>query len=135
MKAPFSCPNSSEAISSRGMAAQFTATNAFDERPDRRWMARAISSLPVPVSPVIRTVESLRATLDTRESTAVSAGDAPTISSNIEALSISSRRATFSSFNLSSALLRSSISVFATYQRLMFPLSSRTGLKRARNQR
>ena len=32
-------------------------------------MARATSSLPVPVSPVIRTVESVGATLDTREST------------------------------------------------------------------
>ena len=31
----------------------------------------------MPVSPVMRTVESLPATLDTRDSTAVSAGEAP----------------------------------------------------------
>ena len=42
---------------------------------DRLWIARAISSLPVPVSPVIRTVESVGATLDTRESTARRAGE------------------------------------------------------------
>ena len=71
MKAPFSCPNNSEAISSRGIAAQFTLMNARVLRSDRRWMARATSSLPVPVSPVMSTVESLRATLETRESTAL----------------------------------------------------------------
>ncbi len=63
MKAPFSWPNNSEAISSRGIAEQFTLTNAREARFDRRWMARATSSLPVPVSPVMRTVESLGATL------------------------------------------------------------------------
>jgi len=56
----------------------------------------ATSSLPVPVSPVIRTVESVGATLDTRESTACSAVEVPTISSNIDSMSISSRRAMFS---------------------------------------
>src|SRR5438067_327553 len=70
-------------------------------------MARAMSSLPVPVSPLIRTVESLLATWDTRDRTDMSAGEAPTISSNIEVLSISSRSATFSCRSLSSALLRS----------------------------
>jgi len=47
-------------------------------------MARAINSLPVPVSPVSKTVESVGATLDTRESTARSTGEAPTTSSNME---------------------------------------------------
>jgi hypothetical protein len=37
----------------------------------------------------------------TRDSTAVNAGEPPTISSNIDALSISSRRATFSWCSLS----------------------------------
>ena len=67
-----------------------------DVATHRRWMARATSSLPVPVSPVMRTVESLGATLEMRESTACKSGEVPTISSNIEAVSISSRRATFS---------------------------------------
>ena len=44
-----------------------------------------MSSFPVPVSPVIKTVESVGATLATRERTAFSAFEAPTISSNIEA--------------------------------------------------
>ena len=37
-------------------------------------MARAISSLPVPVSPVMRTVESIGATLATRDSTGAHGG-------------------------------------------------------------
>src|SRR5690349_22178912 len=57
------------------------------------------------------TVESLPATLQARESTDVNAGEAPTISSNIDALSTSSRRATFSCWSLSSAALRASMSV------------------------
>ncbi len=135
MKAPFSWPNSSDAIKSRGIAEQFTLTNAREERCDRLWTARAISSLPVPVSPVIRTVESVGATLDTPESTARSAGEIPTISSNIDAWSISSRNATFSSWSRCSACLRSSISVPAAYKRAIRPCSSRTGLRRKRNQR
>ena len=79
-----------------GVAAQLTLTKARAERRDRLWMARAMSSLPVPVSPVIRTVESVGATLATRARTACRAGDSPTISSNMEALSISSRSAMFS---------------------------------------
>jgi len=49
---PFSCPNNSEAIRSRGTAARFTLTNAREARSHRRWITRATSSLPVPVSPV-----------------------------------------------------------------------------------
>jgi hypothetical protein len=60
------------------------------------WIARAMSSLPVPVSPVIRTVESVGATFVTLENTLRNPGEAPTISSNIDALSISSRNAMFS---------------------------------------
>jgi hypothetical protein len=62
------------------MAAQLTLTKTFSERRERLWMARAISSLPVPVSPAMRTVESVGATFVTLESTAWSTGDAPTIS-------------------------------------------------------
>ena len=40
----------------------------------------------MPVSPVMSTVESLRATFDTRASTGCSAGEVPTISSNIDAV-------------------------------------------------
>ncbi len=59
-------------------------------------MARATSSFPVPVSPVIRTVESVLATLLTSTSTRRSGAEEPTISSNIEVWLTSSRRAMFS---------------------------------------
>ncbi len=38
------------------MAPQLMATNGPEPRPDRAWMARATSSLPVPLSPVTSTV-------------------------------------------------------------------------------
>ncbi len=43
-------------------AAQFTATKGLEARGLFLWMARATSSLPVPVSPVIRTVAPVGAT-------------------------------------------------------------------------
>jgi len=89
-------PNNSEAINDTGMAAQFTLTNAREDRRDRWWIARAIIFLPVPVSPVSRTVESVGATFVTRDSTALKAADAPTTSSNIDAWAISSFSAIFS---------------------------------------
>ena len=52
-----------------GIAAQFTLMKARADRGDRLWIARATSSFPVPVSPVISTVESVGATLDTCAST------------------------------------------------------------------
>ena len=68
----------------------------LDERlvPARlvEWMARAISSLPVPVSPQIRTVASVAATRRTLSSTAASAGLRPTISSKLWTDLISSWR-------------------------------------------
>ena len=56
VNAPRSCPNSSDSSSSAGSAAQFTATKGRSRRVPCRWIARAISSLPVPDSPVMRTV-------------------------------------------------------------------------------
>ncbi len=67
VKDPFSWPNNSEEISPGASAAQFTLTKARPDLCDRLWMARAISSLPVPVSPEINTVESVGATFPTRE--------------------------------------------------------------------
>src|SRR5262252_7072162 len=49
VKAPFSWPKSSEAISDSGIAAQLTQMNGRFARLDLRHRARAISSLPVPV--------------------------------------------------------------------------------------
>jgi|SRR5215471_1216421 len=48
-------------MSDEGIAAQFTATKARDERGDRLWIARATSSFPVPVSPTnSRVIEIVR---------------------------------------------------------------------------
>ena len=83
--APFSWPNNSDAINEVGIAAQLTLINGWPARCERLWMARAMSSLPVPVSPVISTVESVGATWTRLESTVFRAGEEPTISSNMNA--------------------------------------------------
>ena len=52
-----------DTISSAGIAPQFTATNALPARGESRCTSRAMSSLPVPVSPSTSTPRSLGATL------------------------------------------------------------------------
>ena len=63
VKAPLIWPNSSLSSSSAGIAAQFTATKGLALRRPWSCNARATSSLPVPVSPRIRTVASLSAAM------------------------------------------------------------------------
>src|SRR5262249_24721303 len=75
----FSWPNSSEAISEGWIAPQFTLTSGRDDRSESAWIARATSSLPVPVSPTISTVELVGATSATRFITALNWGLLPTI--------------------------------------------------------
>ncbi len=60
---PFRWPNSSDSSSVTVSAPQSTAKNRSCFRGLRSWMARATSSLPVPVSPMIRTVLDVDATL------------------------------------------------------------------------
>ena len=55
VNAPFSCPKISLSISVSGIAAQFTARNGRPLRGLRSCSVRATISLPVPLSPVIRT--------------------------------------------------------------------------------
>ncbi len=55
--------------------------NGPSARRDSRWMARATSSLPVPLSPAMNTVVSAAATLSTARSTAAIFCDVPMISS------------------------------------------------------
>src|SRR5579863_1754141 len=57
------------------MALQFTRTRGRSLRTLRLWMARAISSFPVPVSPLISTVESVGATCSTLRRTARTVAD------------------------------------------------------------
>jgi hypothetical protein len=66
---PFSYPNSSDSMSWAGSAAQFTLTSARAWRGEWSCRARATSSLPVPVSPVISTVVSRAATCSTWRNT------------------------------------------------------------------
>ena len=55
VKAPLTWPKSSDSSSLSGSAPQLTGTKAREAREPCRWMARATSSLPVPVSPVTST--------------------------------------------------------------------------------
>ena len=108
---------------------------AREDRGDRLWIALAISSFPVPVSPRINTVESVAATLSTAFRTFRRDWEEPTISSNIREWSNSSRRAMFSFRVRSSFRFRSSISVPVAYQRTMRPCPSRNGLYWMKNHR
>jgi hypothetical protein len=51
------------------MAAQLMVMNGRSERSEFTWMARATSSLPVPLSPVMSTVASVGAMRTMRPST------------------------------------------------------------------
>ena len=62
VKLPRSWPNISLSISVAEMAPQLTATNGSLLRLLSTWVVCATSSLPVPVSPVTRTVASVGAT-------------------------------------------------------------------------
>ena len=56
VNAPRTWPNSSDSSSVSGIAAQLTLMSGMLRCALRAWMARATSSLPVPVSPVSSTV-------------------------------------------------------------------------------
>jgi hypothetical protein len=127
VKAPLSWPNSSEATSPSGSAAQLTFTIARLARGDPAWIARARSSFPVPVSPVIRTVEPVGATVATRSSTSRSPGEAPMIPAAAAVAAISSRRASFSSSSWDRSFwISSNASAFATAVVIGRATSSRT---------
>jgi hypothetical protein len=61
VNAPFACPKSSLSRSPSGIAPQFTSQNGPPRR-DASWRIRAIIDLPVPDSPVTRTVARVAAT-------------------------------------------------------------------------
>ena len=63
---PLRAPNSSDSNSSAGIAAQLTATKGRSRRQPEKWIDRASSSFPTPVSPWIRTVVSRSTTERTR---------------------------------------------------------------------
>ena len=77
VKAPFRWPNISLSSSGSGSAAQLIGTRA---RPARRlfwWMNWAITSLPVPLSPLMNTDASVPATLRARSTAWRNSGEMP----------------------------------------------------------
>ena len=74
VKAPRTCPNSSDSARASGMAAMFMATKGPPARGLEVWISRATTSLPVPVSPRMRTLASVSATWSMRSSTRRMAG-------------------------------------------------------------
>ena len=66
VNAPLRWPKSSLSIKSLGMAAQLIGTKLAFARCDKSWSERATISLPVPLSPVISTVELDAATTGSR---------------------------------------------------------------------
>ena len=56
VKLPRRCPNSWLSASSRVIVVQLNGRNVAVRRGEPAWMARAIRSLPVPLSPVMSTV-------------------------------------------------------------------------------
>ena len=95
VKAPRACPKSSLSRSVSVMAPQLTAMNGPAARVDSSWTSRAIRSLPDPLSPVMRTVESTLATRRARSTTcriAVLFATIPSGSSTSRATRTSARR-------------------------------------------
>ena len=80
VKAPRTCPKSSDESSESGTAAQLTLTKGRALRAPFLWIARAISSLPVPLSPAIRTGRSDSITRSSTPNTVRIAEDVPMIS-------------------------------------------------------
>ena len=85
VKEPFSWPNSSLSSRFSGMALQLMATNGPFLCGLRRWSACATISLPVPLSPRIKTGAVVGATLRMKVKTACIGGLAPSMSSKTSA--------------------------------------------------
>src|SRR6267143_2503239 len=65
VKAPRTCPNNWLSSKASGIAPQLMGTNACMCRGPAAWIARATISLPVPLSPVMRTLLGVRLILAT----------------------------------------------------------------------
>jgi hypothetical protein len=80
VKAPFTCPKSSDSMRFSGMAPQLMTMKGPLARLERLWISRAMSSLPVPVSPVMSTDTSVGATFCTLLNTFIIESQLPMIS-------------------------------------------------------
>ena len=83
VNAPLTWPKSVDSSSSEGTAPVLTGTKGLSRRGELAWIALAISSLPVPLSPWISTVERLGATWATRSKTRSMASLLPTMFSKL----------------------------------------------------
>ncbi len=83
VKAPRSWPKSSLSSRFSGSAPQLSDRKRRVERGLAKWMARAISSLPVPLSPWISTVELVRAMRSISEKIACIRGLLPMMLLNV----------------------------------------------------
>ena len=79
MKAPRTWPNISLSKSCGGTPPRFTRTKGPARRRLLRWIASATTSLPVPLSPVIRTEASVGAMRPASSSTCIRRGSSPTM--------------------------------------------------------
>ncbi len=114
VKLPFSWPKSSDSISSSGMAAQLTCTSCRSRRAEARWRARATSSLPVPLSPVISTVALVGAALSMVSRSLRIAAAAPIrVSGSTPSERFSARRRALSTALRSDTRIRSRCSGFS----------------------
>ena len=93
---PATWPNSSLSSKFSGSAPQATSTNGPFARLLRRWIARAIMLLPVPLSPVTSTVARVSATLSIMSKTRIMCGSRPTTLSSPTRRSSWARRFVFS---------------------------------------
>ena len=84
VKAPRTCPNSSASNSSSDRDDALMATNGPAPRRERRWMAAATLSFPVPVSPKMWTETSESVTRAISAKSACMAGPRPTSSGKAE---------------------------------------------------
>ncbi len=79
VKAPRSWPNSSLSSRLGGIAPQSTTRNGLSRRGLPRWIASAVTSFPVPVSPSSKMVASLVAALVSTSNTLCIDGERPTM--------------------------------------------------------
>ena len=79
-----------------GIAAPLILRNGPSRRPLIRWIARATSSFPVPVSPVIRTEKGDAAAFSITFRTSSQAGEPPTIPNHSPAGALAPSRSTAS---------------------------------------
>ena len=107
VNAPFSWPNSSASSRLGASAEQSNATNGPSARGPTRWIVRASSSLPVPLSPTISTVASDAATRSIIASSCRISADSPITSPSPRARSTSPRSRRTSRASAPCAIARS----------------------------